>query len=98
MQQGHAATADIVLWIFLSAFASNFQDSLKFPSEQTVRQRYDFRWLSILPKRRNKISVTWEAMSLSPLRQAISGCFNFIHLATSKTQSLVPSLEVKLKA
>lgn len=63
---------------------------LKFLSEQTVRQGYDFCWLSTLPERGNKISVTQEATSLSPLRQVISGCFNFIHLATSETPSPVP--------
>lgn len=47
---------------------------------------YDFCWLSTLPERGNKISVTQEAMSLFPLRQVISGCFNFIHLATSEIQ------------
>lgn len=39
-------------------------------------------------RERNKIPVTQEATSLSPLRQVISGCFNFIHLATSETQPL----------
>lgn len=74
-----------------------FLRHLKSPSEPTVRL-CGFCWVSTLPERENKISVTWEVRSLSPLRQVISGNFNFIHLVTSESLFLVSSLEVKLHA
>lgn len=83
--------------VLLSVFSSNFQASLKLPPKHTVTQGANLLAQHSAGERKQNFCDPG-SNALPPLRQVISDCFNFIHLATSETASPVPSLEVRLKA
>lgn len=80
---------DIVPWI-LSAFSSNFQASFKVSIWANCKAGVWLAGSALSQREKTKFLWPRKQRVYPPLRQVISGCFNFIHLATSETPSPVP--------